>query len=99
MTNAKIASSASIGLDKLASGTDAQIPICSATGVATYQTLTGATLTNTGAFSFSLGTDSVTTDNIVDDNVTDAKILSKKTVSTSAPSGGADGDVWYKVAS
>ena len=43
--------------------------------------------------------DAITTAKIADDAVTDAKILSKKTVSTSAPSGGSDGDVWYKVAS
>jgi hypothetical protein len=72
VTNAKIAASAGIGLDKLASGTDGQIPICSATGVPTYVTLTGATVTNAGVVS--LDADSVVTANIADDAVTAAKL-------------------------
>tara|TARA_R110000851_G_scaffold169312_4_gene315474 strand:+ start:1950 stop:2768 length:819 start_codon:yes stop_codon:yes gene_type:complete len=63
VTNAKIAASAGIGLDKLASGTDGQIPICSATGVPTYVTLTGATVTNAGAVT--LGEGVVTSSNLV----------------------------------
>jgi hypothetical protein len=49
VTNTKIALSAAIALDKLASGTDGQVPICSATGAPTYVALTGdVTVDNAG---------------------------------------------------
>lgn len=47
--------------------------------------------------------ESITTNKIVDGNVTSAKLEAnsngkgKRTVSTSQPSGGSDGDIWYVV--
>ena len=48
--------------------------------------------------------DEVTTAKILNNAVTDAKLASgangigTRTISTSAASGGSDGDIWYKVA-
>ena len=38
----------------------------------------------------------VTTDKILDNDVTAAKLQRKFTISTSNPSGGSDGDIWFK---
>jgi hypothetical protein len=43
-----------------------------------------------------LASNSVGTAQIVNDAVTAAKILRKFTISTSSPSGGSDGDLWFK---
>lgn len=72
INNSHVQAAAAIQLDKLASGTDAQIPICSATGVPTYVTLTGATVTNAGVVS--LGADSIDSDQYVDGSIDTAHL-------------------------
>ena len=55
VVNDTVSASANIELSKLASGTDGQIPVCSVSGVPTYVTLTGVTVTNAGAVSLGRG--------------------------------------------
>lgn len=80
------------------------------TGTPTAPTAAAATNTTqiatTAMVQAALGQDDIVdTDQIVDAAVTDAKIASglnakgTRTVSTSDPSGGSDGDIWYKVSS
>jgi hypothetical protein len=60
ITNAKVSTSASIALSKLAPGTSGQIIVANASGVPTYVTLSGdATISNTGVLTLAaeLGTD------------------------------------------
>ena len=108
VTNAKVSSTAAIALSKLASGSSGQVVVGNSSGVPVYTAMSGdVTINDTGVTAIGAGKvvtasvldANITTAKIANDNVTDAKILSKKTVSTSAPSGGSDGDVWYKVAS
>ena len=73
LNNSHIQSAAGIQLDKLASGTSAQVVVASSTGVPTYVALSGdATISNAGALT--LAADSVVTADITDLNVTTAKI-------------------------
>jgi hypothetical protein len=59
ITNAKVSTSASIALSKLAPGTSGQIIVANASGVPTYVTLSGdATISNTGVITVN-GLDSV----------------------------------------
>jgi hypothetical protein len=90
ITESKIAAGAVTNANKLASGTDGQIPICSATGVPTYVTLSGATVTNAGVVG--LDADSVATSNILDANVTTAKIADDA-VTAAKMADGTQGDV------
>jgi hypothetical protein len=56
IVNADISSSAAIALSKLASGTSAQVPVASSTGVPTYRTLTGdVTIGDTGVTAIASG--------------------------------------------
>ena len=69
VTNAKIAASAGIQLDKLASGTSAQLILGNGTGVPTYVSLTGdVTITNAGVTA--IGADKVTAAMLADTAVT-----------------------------
>lgn len=73
VTNVKILTG-TIALNKLVSGTSAQIIVADGSGVPTYVTVSGdITNTNTGAFTIS--NDAVTTVKILDQNVTLAKIV------------------------
>ena len=40
--------------------------------------------------------DAIDTDQLVNDSVTAAKLERKFTISTSSPTGGNDGDIWFK---
>lgn len=73
VTNAKVASAAAIQLDKLQSGSSAQVIVANSSGVPTYVGMSGdATISDAGALT--LATDSVVTSNITDASVTTAKI-------------------------
>lgn len=73
VTNAKVASAAGIQLDKLQSGSSAQVIVANSSGVPTYVALSGdATISDAGALT--LAADSVVTADITDANVTTAKI-------------------------
>lgn len=73
VTNAKVASAAGIQLDKLQSGSSAQVVVANSSGVPTYVALSGdATISDAGALT--LVADSVETAQITDANVTTAKI-------------------------
>jgi len=79
VTNAKIQAAAGIQLDKLASGTSAQVVVANSSGVPTYVALSGdVTVDNAGVTA--LGADKVITTNILDANVTAAKLSSTTVV-------------------
>tara|TARA_Y100001938_G_C7913504_1_gene340807 strand:+ start:50 stop:472 length:423 start_codon:yes stop_codon:yes gene_type:complete len=92
VTNAKIATGAAVQYDKLAALNTGQLIVGNA-GTPTATTVSGdVTIAADGAVTIAAAA------------ITDSKIASglnakgTKTVSTSDPSGGADGDIWYKVA-
>ena len=73
VTNAKVASAAGIQLDKIQSGSAAQVVVANSSGVPTYVALSGdATISDAGVLT--LAADSVETAEITDANVTTAKI-------------------------
>jgi hypothetical protein len=73
VTNAKVASAAGIQLDKIQSGSAAQVVVANSSGVPTYVALSGdATISDAGALT--LAADSVETAQITAANVTTAKI-------------------------
>jgi hypothetical protein len=73
LNNSHMQAAAAIQLDKLASGTSAQVVVASSTGVPTYVALSGdATISNAGALT--LAADSVVTVDILDLNVTTGKL-------------------------
>ena len=73
VTNAKVASAAGIQLDKIQSGSAAQVVVANSSGVPTYVALSGdATISDAGALT--LAADSVVTADITDLNVTTGKI-------------------------
>lgn len=73
INNSHVQAAAAIQLDKLASGSSAQVVVASSTGVPTYVALSGdATISNAGVLT--LAADSVVTVDITDLNVTTAKI-------------------------
>ncbi|MEO1998393.1 MAG: glycine-rich domain-containing protein [Planctomycetaceae bacterium] len=72
VTNAKVASAAGIQLDKIQTGSSAQLIVASSSGVPTYVTLTGATITNAGVVS--LDADSVDSDQYVDGSIDTAHL-------------------------
>lgn len=100
--NAAVSGTAEIDFSKLASLSTGQV-LAGSEGTPTATTLSGdVALAASGAVT--IANDAVTTAKIADTAITDAKIAEglngkgTKTVSTSDPSGGADGDIWYKVA-
>jgi len=73
VTNAIVASAAGIQLDKIQSGSAAQVVVANSSGVPTYVALSGdATISDAGALT--LAADSVVTADITDLNVTTGKI-------------------------
>lgn len=90
IVNEDINASAAIALSKLATGA---LP----TGI----TVASANIVNGTIVADDLASDSVTTAKIVNNAVTNAKLdystVPQVTVSTSAPSGGKNGDVWIQV--
>jgi hypothetical protein len=73
VTNAKVASAAGIQLDKIQSGSAAQVVVANSSGVPTYVALSGdATISDAGALT--LAADSVVTADITDLNVTTGKL-------------------------
>jgi microcystin-dependent protein len=74
VTNAKVAASTGIQLNKLEVGTNAQVAVADSAGALALQSMTGdVTITNLGVTA--LATDSVVTTNITDANVTEAKLI------------------------
>ena len=73
VTNAKIQAAAAIQLDKLASGSAAQVVVANSSGVPAYVALSGdATISDAGALT--LAADSVITASVLDANITTAKL-------------------------
>jgi|GEM_PF-4468975 len=72
-------------------------------GLAILNAVTSAEIGTNAVVTAGISNDAVTTAKILDANVTDAKLASGingkgvRTVSASAPSGGANGDIWYQV--
>jgi hypothetical protein len=91
VTNAKIAAAAAIQLDKLASGTSAQVVVANSSGVPTYVALSGdATISNAGALT--LAADSVDSDQYVDGSI-DAAHMSDNAITPAKMEDGTQGDV------
>jgi len=95
VTNAKVAAGTGVQLDKMETGTSAQVIVANSSGDGVWVDLSGdVTVDNAGVMT--IGTDKVLTANILDANVTTAKIADNAVDGTKLAMGSdVQGDVLY----